>query len=177
MRGRSAFVAGPTVWTVMVLLWGRTVGSPSSRRTFRPAGGSPAERHGSSRSLSRTGCWSGLRTYTPSRRRTHAVMALGGWLVSSCACGSCLIAATTTTSRSRTSPTAPATRRNRMASISFWPPFRGRGGSMRPQRGSTAGREQVGLLDARRRFGSSGLCDAARSCGQGTYGTDGGAGQ
>jgi hypothetical protein len=33
-----------------------------------------------------------------------------------------------------------------------------------PQQGSTAGGEQIGLLDAGHRFESSSLCDAARSC-------------
>ena len=65
---------------------------------------------------------SGLRTYTPSKRRASVATSRGGCLVSSCVDGSCLIPTTTTASTIKTSPMT-ATARINMADISVQLPF------------------------------------------------------
>ena len=59
---------------------------------------------------------SGLRTYTPSKRRASVAIRRGARLVSSCVDGSCLIPTTTTASTTKTSPMT-ATARINMAGI------------------------------------------------------------
>ena len=60
---------------------------------------------------------SGLRTYTPSKRRASVAIRCGARLVSSCVDGSCLMPTTTTASTTKTSPMT-ATARINMAGIS-----------------------------------------------------------
>jgi hypothetical protein len=111
-----------------------------------------------------------LRTYTPSRRRTHAVVTLGARLDSSFADGSCLMPMTTTASTTRTSIMAPPTMRYKMASISFRSLCRRCDAWTWPQREPTPRREHASSLGADRGCGRADLCERSM------YGTTGAAG-
>ena len=107
-----------------VLLRGMTVGSPSFRGPFWPAGRIPC---GKTRfSAIFVEGWRLVRLAD-----VHAEQApdprgdgIGRLARQLFCCGSCLMPTTTTASRTRTSTITAPTTRTRMVSISFWPPWR-----------------------------------------------------